>query len=38
MIDKNNELLLKTGNLRAPIRYADSVDNSYADLWAEFRK
>lgn len=38
MIDKNNELLLKTGNLRAPIRYADSVDKIYADLWAEFRK
>jgi NitT/TauT family transport system substrate-binding protein len=38
MIDKNNELLVKTGNLRAPIRYADSVDKGFADLWAEFRK
>ena len=38
MIDKNNELLVKTGNLRAPVRYADAVDRSYADLWAGFRK
>jgi len=38
MIDKNNELLVKTGNLRAPVRYADAVDRSYADLWAGFKK
>lgn len=38
MMDKNNELLLKTGNLKAPIRYGDAIDKSYADLWAEFRK
>lgn len=38
MMDKNNELLLKTGNLKAPIRYGDAIDRSYADLWAGFRK
>jgi NitT/TauT family transport system substrate-binding protein len=38
MISKNNELLVKTGNLRAPIPYGNSVDRAYADLWGEFRK
>lgn len=38
MIRKNNELLVKTGNLRAPLEYASVVDKSFADLWAEFRR
>ena len=38
MMEKNNELLLKTGNLKAAIPYGDAIDKSYADLWAEFRK
>ena len=37
-IKKNNELLVKTGNLKAPIAYARIVDRSYADLWAQFGK
>jgi NitT/TauT family transport system substrate-binding protein len=37
-LKKNNELLVKTGNLRAPIEYAKVVDSSYADLWEEFGK
>ena len=38
MMEKNNELLLKTGNLKSPVRYADAIDRTSADLWAEFRK
>jgi hypothetical protein len=37
-IKKNNELLVKTGNLRAPIDHTKVVDRSYADLWDEFGK
>lgn len=37
-IKKNNELLVKTGNLKAPIAYARVVDRSYGDLWAQFGK
>ena len=37
-ISKNNELLVKTGNLKAPIAYAKVVDRSYADIWAQFGK
>jgi len=38
MVAKNNELLVSTGNLRAPIAYTSVVDPSFADLWAAFRK
>ncbi len=37
-IKKNNDLLLKTGNLRAAIPYNTIVDTSYAGIWNEFGK
>lgn len=37
-IKKNNDLLLKTGNLRAAILYNTVVDVSFAGLWDEFGK
>jgi NitT/TauT family transport system substrate-binding protein len=37
-IEKNNELLIKTGNLRAPVAFGTVVDTSYKDLWDAFGK
>jgi NitT/TauT family transport system substrate-binding protein len=37
-IAKNNELLLKTGGLRAAVPYKQVVDSSYADLWEAYPK
>lgn len=36
-IEKNNDLLITTGHLKAPISYSDAVDTSFSALWKEFQ-
>ncbi len=35
-IEKNNDLLMVTGNLTEPVAFGDAVDTSFSELWKEF--
>lgn len=37
-IDKNNDLLVVTGNLTEPVAFGDAVDTSFSEMWKEFGK
>lgn len=36
-IKKNNDLLMMTGNLKAPVPFSQVVDMSYAPIWEEYK-